>query len=74
VKTLVTVNVVRMCKSILCFNCGFELLMVLQHPGALTDVPLTMVTTVEQLEELSKLLTSVKEFAVDLEVHVPYVH
>ena len=43
-------------------------LMVLQHPGALTDVPLTMVTTVEQLEELSKLLTSVKDFAVDMEV------
>ena len=43
-------------------------LMVLQHPGALTDVPLTMVTTVEQLEELSKLLMSVKDFAVDMEV------
>ncbi|XP_065904927.1 exosome complex component 10-like isoform X1 [Dysidea avara] len=40
-----------------------------QHPGALSDVPLTMVTSVEQLQELSKLLIGVKEFAVDLEHH-----
>ena len=40
----------------------------LQLPGALDDVPLTMVTTVEQLQEMSKVLTGVTEFAVDLEV------
>ena len=39
-----------------------------QHPGSLSDVPLTIVTTVEQLQEISRLLVSVSEFAVDLEV------
>ena len=39
-----------------------------QEPSSLSDVPLTMITTVEQLQELSRLLTTVSEFAVDLEV------
>lgn len=40
----------------------------MQEPGSLSDVPLTMITTVEQLQELSRLLVTVSEFAIDLEV------
>jgi len=41
--------------------------MLLQHSSALTftDIPLMIVTTVEQLEELR---TSIKDFAVDMEI------
>lgn len=40
----------------------------MQEPSSLDDVPLTMITTVEQLQELNRLLVTVSEFAVDLEV------
>lgn len=39
-----------------------------QEPGSLEDVPLTLVETVEQLDELKGKLMSVSEFAIDLEV------
>ena len=39
-----------------------------QLPGSLEDTPLTYVNSLEQLQELQEQLTSVKEFAVDLEV------
>jgi len=39
-----------------------------QLPGSLEDTPLTYVNSLEQLQELREQLTSVKEFAVDLEV------
>ena len=39
-----------------------------QLPGGLEDTPLTYVNSLEQLQELREQLTSVKEFAVDLEV------
>ena len=41
-----------------------------QTAGSLEDTPLTFVTTLEQLEALKKELTTVSEFAVDLEVCV----
>jgi len=40
-----------------------------QLPGSLEDTPLTYVNSLEQLQELQEQLTSVKEFAVDLEHH-----
>ena len=39
-----------------------------QAAGSLEDTPLTMVTTLEQLERLTQELKNVKEFAIDLEV------
>ena len=47
---------------------GVSLTIIMQEPGSLSDVPLTMITTVEQLQELSRLLVTVSEFALDLEV------
>ena len=44
------------------------MLMHAQEPSSLGDVPMTMITTVEQLQELSRLLVTVSEFAIDLEV------
>lgn len=40
----------------------------LQEPGSYEETPLTMVTTLEQLEQLKQELKNVKEFAIDLEV------
>ena len=37
-------------------------------PGSLEDIPLTIITTLEQLQQLKAELMSVKEFAVDMEV------
>ena len=37
-------------------------------PGSLEDTPLTIVTTLEQLQLLNAELMNVKEFAVDMEV------
>lgn len=41
-----------------------------QTAGSLEDTPLTIVTTLEQLEELKNDLKKVTEFAVDLEVSI----
>ena len=46
----------------------YLMLMHAQEPSSLGDVPMTMITTVEQLQELSRLLVTVSEFAIDLEV------
>jgi hypothetical protein len=37
-------------------------------PGSLEDIPLTIITTLEQLQQLKTELLNVKEFAVDMEV------
>lgn len=37
-------------------------------PGSLEDIPLTIITTLEQLQLLKTELMIVKEFAVDMEV------
>ena len=42
-------------------------------PGSLEDIPLTIITTLEQLQQLKAELMNVKEFAIDMEVHVNYV-
>ena len=44
-------------------------------PGSLEDIPLTIITTLEQLQQLKAELMNVKEFAVDLEVRFTmYMH
>ncbi len=39
-------------------------------PGSLEDIPLTVLTTLEQLQQLKTELMNVKEFAIDMEVHI----
>ena len=40
----------------------------MQEAGSVEETPLTIVTTLEQLEQLKQELMNVKEFAIDLEV------
>ena len=37
-------------------------------PGSLEDIPLIIITTLEQLQQLKSELMNVKEFAIDMEV------
>lgn len=37
-------------------------------PGSLEDIPLTIITTLEQLQQLKTELMKVKELAIDMEV------
>ena len=39
-------------------------------PGSLEEIPLTIITTLEQLQQLKTELMNVKEFAVDMEVRI----
>ena len=42
-------------------------------PGSLEDIPLTVITTLEQLQQLKAELMNVNEFAVDMEVMITNV-
>ena len=50
------------------------LVVMLQFPGGLEDVPYTFVDTEEQLEQMLTELKESKEFAVDLEVRWNHWH
>ena len=43
-------------------------------PGSLEDIPLTVITTLEQLQQLKAELMNVNEFAVDMEVTIHHVN
>ena len=70
--TLHTAEYTKFRTSVYAYYSNLVILCWMQEAGSLEETPLTIVTTLEQLEQLKQELMNVKEFAIDLEVHCVY--